>query len=187
MTTRHSQYRDSGESDTRTALDMWMDYYKTVMEQGLEVMHRGTEMAFQTPTGMPGWDSFETWMDAYQSRLNPSEKLDNQTLRNMYDAWVHAWAESMERWMSTPEFVAKSGQDLEHFSEFQEKTGTMMNQYWETLHLASARDLHEVFHKLYLMDRKLDDMDKRLRQMMTLMEQNTSKPTGTTKKKSSST
>jgi hypothetical protein len=72
--------------------------------------------------------------------------------------------------MSTPEFVARSGQDLEQFSEFREKTGDMMNHYWENLHLASARDLHEVFHKLYTMDRKLDDLDERLRHLMDLMD-----------------
>jgi hypothetical protein len=69
----------------------------------------------------------------------------------------------MDTMMRTEAFAAKSGKDLEQFADYKKKMGEMLEAYWESLHLPNSSDMREVYHKLYTMDRKLDDLDNRLR------------------------
>ena len=50
------------------------------------------------------------------------------------------------------------------------KLGEAFEIYWESVHLPSAADMREVYHKLYSLDRKLDDLDKRFRNIEKLLE-----------------
>ncbi len=76
--------------------------------------------------------------------------------------------------MQTPEFAAQSGQHLEHMSQFQEQSAKLLEQYWATLRLPSTHDMKELYHKLYVIERKLDDLDKQLYNIV--QSQKTSKP-----------
>lgn len=179
--------------------DTWRDWMTQASQEGFSMFQQGLASAQRFAPGMAGdfeerlasmpWAASidadkltqmsQQWMDsfgrfmAHSSDAIQANPTDPQAYKKIYEAWLNSCAEQMEQWMQTPEFAAQSGQRLEHMSQFQEQSGKMLEQYWATLHLPSTHDMKELYHKLYVIERKLDDLDKQLYQIV--QSQKTSK------------
>jgi hypothetical protein len=181
MTTRKngtSQQTDippnhAADDPAGAAYTMWWDFYRQMAEEGQDMWRKSMDMAQQMTPFFPNSDMFRQWNGMMQDMmgggagespfLNPSS--GTETYRQMYDTWLSMWTETMERSMRTPEFAAKSGKDMERFSEAHQKMSESMESYWQALRLPSAQDMREIYQKLYMIERKLDEMDQRIRRM----------------------
>lgn len=176
---RNGKHHDSSHEKTmHDAAQNWFDFYQKMTEESMSAFQRGMEMSqkaagFTAPFG-PGQEMFRMWSESMQdfTRRMGGEPFwgDPASFRRAYDAWLESWAVQMETYMRTPEFAAKSGQDLEAMSDMKKRMGKMLEAYWDSIHLPSAADMREVYHKLYLMERKMDDMDRHLRDIKKMLE-----------------
>lgn len=165
--TRQEQTSDPHSSDI---YDTWQDFYQQMMKDGMSFFQQGVEMAQKMTPFAPANPLMSQWMDNYQdfvdrfsqqSHTRPTDGMD--TGRQLYEAWLDTWTRNMEGYLQTPEFAAKSGKDLETFSDAHKKMTEMMEAYWQAMRLPSAQDMREIYQKLYMIERKLDELDKRLR------------------------
>jgi len=147
----------------------WTGFYQQMADESTELFQKGM-MTFQQMVPLyPGQEMFKEWLENSQqlvSRMTEesmSAPGDVNTYKRMYDLWIDTWTRNLEGYMKTPEFAARSGKDLETFSELQKKMGEMMEAYWQAIHLPSAQDMREVYHKLYTIERKLDELDRHMR------------------------
>jgi hypothetical protein len=178
-TARDYARAEGGESAAHDFYHSWMDMYQQWSEEGMTAFQKGIEATQRMmPFTPPGQEMMNLWMDSMQSfstRISqelgqdgsPQQAMaamaDPTAYKKMYDVWLDTWSTQLEGYLRSPEFAAKSGRDLEAFSDWKKKLGEVMEAYWESIHLPSSADMREIYHKLYLMDRKLDDMDRRFR------------------------
>jgi hypothetical protein len=149
----------------------WMDYIQTVNEESATFFQRSMDMS-RSLFPMANQDFMRLWMENYQEFVtrmteNPTAFQEDPAgaARKLYDTWVDIWSKNLETYLRSPEFAAKSGRDLEMFSEMRKRWGQFLESYWEGLHLPSSADMRELYQKMYTMDRKLDDIDSRLRKL----------------------
>jgi hypothetical protein len=149
----------------------WRGYYQKMTDDGMSYYRQGMDMFqkmapfYPANSFMQGWmENYQTFLDRVRDESGAGSATDMDSYRRMYDAWLETWTKSLEGYMRTPEFVAKSGKDLEAFTDFQNKMGDMMDTYWNTLHLPNTADMKELYQKLYTIDRKLDELDRRFRE-----------------------
>lgn len=152
------------------AFEAWQDLYRQMADEGLSFYQKGIDTVQRMfPPMYPGGELFGQWMENYQdmmSRMGEDVSRspgDMDVFRRMYDTWLDAWTRGLESYMRTPEFAAKSGKDIERFSDIQKRTGEMMEAYWHAMRLPSTHDMREIYHKLYILERKLDDLDRQIR------------------------
>lgn len=154
------------------AYDTWSDFYKQITDEGMSFFRQGVEMAQQMSPFYMSNEIFQQWMENYSDFINQisqrsSAPLNAADYRNIYESWLDAWNKNLESYMQTQYFAEKSGKNLETMSDFKKKGGELMEAYWHNLHLPNTEDMREIYHKLYTIERKLDDMDRKLQQMYT--------------------
>lgn len=152
----------------------WMEMYKKWTEESMTSFQSAMSQAQKMNPMLGNPELYELWQQSYQAftdkvqttdwrnAANP-ENYNPENFKKMYETWLENASTQMDSMMRTEAFAAKSGKDLEQFAEYKKKLGELFEGYWETLHLPNAADMREVYHKLYTMDRKLDDLDTRLR------------------------
>ncbi len=156
-------------TDQENFYDAWRDYYQRMSEDGLAFFQKSVEVAQEFNPYYPGSEAMKRWMEQYEGVTQkmgegtPSNFMDMDAFKNMYDLWLSTMTDNMQTWMRTPEFVAQNGSDLETFSEMRKRMSDAWEAYWEAIHLPSTRDVREVYRKLYNIERKLDEMDRRFR------------------------
>lgn len=167
---KDSRYQDYGASD---AFKSWFDFYRQMSEEGMTAFQKGLEATQKFTPFAPGQEMYSVWIDSVQDfhkkvgqeSLYPYPGMDTESYKKMYEAWLEAWSKNLDTYMRTPEFASRSGKDLERFSDFKKQMGNMLEAYWESIHLPSAADMREVYQKLYVLERKFDDMDRRFRSL----------------------
>lgn len=178
MTSRKTKSENpetNGYKNSQDAYEAWRDFYQKMTDESMAFYQQGMEMFQKMTPFYPAAQGgvFKEWINNYQAFVDRVREetggmmpMDMESYRRMYEAWLDTWTRNLESYMRTPEFVAKSGKDLEAFADVQSKFGEMMEAYWHTMHLPSTEDMKEVYHKLYLIDRKLDDMDRRMSELI---------------------
>jgi hypothetical protein len=181
----HGAPHQNGKSEgAESAYQTWYDFYRQMSEEGMNAFQKGIEasqnFSASAPFNAHGSNPLaanpimNVWMESihqFNEKMG-TEKTAADSLnefsnpeyyKKMYDAWTQTWGENLETYMKTSEFAEKSGKDLEKFSDLKAQMGKTLEMYWESIHLASSADMKELYHKLYQMDRKLDDLDKRFK------------------------
>jgi hypothetical protein len=164
---QNSHHSHSTGYSYQDAYESWSQYYQQMATEGMAFFQKGLEATQKFTPFFPQPELYQVWTQSYQDFLShlghdPSQ-LGPDKFRELYDIWLETWSRHLEHYMRTPEFAAKSGKDLETFSEFSKQMGRLLEAYWESLHLPSSADMREIYHKLYLIERKLDEMDRRFR------------------------
>lgn len=158
------------EDSLQDAAQAWGSFYQQMADEGMDFFRKGMEIAQQASPFALGGGVYKQWMDNYYAFVNrvmeeSSAPMDTKEgYRRFYDAWLDVWTRGMESYMQTPEFAARSGKHMENVSDLTKRTGEIMEAYWHSVHLPSSHDMREIYHKLYLIERKLDEMDRRMRQ-----------------------
>jgi hypothetical protein len=135
----------------------------------MDMFRKGMDAAQQMSPFFPGNPAFELWMQNYKQFTDKAmaetmeRPMEPETFRRIYEAWLTTWSKNLDVYMRTPEFLEQSGRNMEAFSEFRKRMDEMLDEYWKSIRLPSTRDMDEIYQKLYLIDRKLDDMDRRFR------------------------
>ena len=159
----------------------WQEFYQRMSEEGMAFFQQGMDAAQSMMPSYPGKEAFQVWTDSYQDFMNRIGKEgmaapgDPTAYRRMYEIWLETWGQNLETYMRTPEFAAKSGKDLEMMAEAKKRIGEMLEAYWASIHLPSSADMRELYHQLYTIDRKLDDLDHRFHMMEQALKHNTSR------------
>jgi hypothetical protein len=161
------------ESSQQNPFAPWMETYQKWTDESLNTFQQSIQQSMAQAQKMnPMFNNPELtqlWQEQFQSFTDQVRTTDWQqpsspeAFKKMYDTWLESASSQMDSMMRTEAFAAKSGQDLKQFAEYKKKMGEMLEAYWESLHLPNSSDMREVYHKLYTMDRKLDDLDNRLR------------------------
>lgn len=171
----------------------WSGFYQRMAEEGLTFFQKNMEAAQQMMpgmlgmsgmpgmgtsgmSGMPGMqgfaapDLYRQWTEAFHEMVNAWETeggtMNPEIYQKMYRIWLEMCSKSAETFMRTPEFVQASGKNLEAFSDAKARMGEMIEEYWGLLHLPSTHDMRELYHKHYLQERKLDEMDRKLDEIL---------------------
>jgi hypothetical protein len=160
--------KHTAEDPTETMQD-WFQAYRQLTEDNMTAFQRNMDLAGKMMPFGPGSEFFTMWthgMQDFWGRMgqDPVMPGDMEGFRRMYETWLSTWTDRMESYMRTPEFASKSGKDLEAMSDLKKKLGESMETYWGAMHLPSSADMREIYHKLYLIERKLDEMDRHIRQ-----------------------
>ncbi len=149
--------------------EAWQGFYQKMAEDGMQFFQQSVEMAQKCSPFFPNNELMTMWAGNYQDFLQQvqaetteSKGFDPDSYKRLYEAWLNTWTHNLEGYMRTPEFAEKSGKNLETMSEMQKKMGDFMESYWQMMRLPSAQDMREIYHKLYLIERKLDEIDSRL-------------------------
>lgn len=174
--TNQDRYNDTYNQ----AYQVWGNFYQNMMEEGVDFLRQGMEMAQKMSPLYPDNTAFSVWMRNYQdfmSRVSEEATTAGQrpgaeSYQRIYEAWLDTLSRSMETYMQTPEFVSQSGKHLETMSEVHQKMAEAMEAYWHALRLPSLHDMREIYHKLYIIERKIDDLDRRFREQQANMSSN---------------
>jgi Poly(R)-hydroxyalkanoic acid synthase subunit (PHA_synth_III_E) len=161
----------NGKNDPSTEdyYKAWSGFYQQMADESTEFFQKGMTTFQRMVPLYPGNEIFKQWLENSQDFMNrmTEESLnapgDVNTYKRMYDLWLETWTRNLEGYMKTPEFAAQSGKDLETFSDLQKKMGEMMEGYWQAIHLPSSQDMREIYHKLYMIERKLDELARHMR------------------------
>lgn len=149
----------------------WSEFYQKMANESMDMFQQGMESFQKVNPFHPGGELFQQWFDSYRdfmSRVGEESTTggvpgDMESYKRLYEAWLDSWTRNLESYMRTPEFAARSGRDLETFSDMRKSMNEAMDAYWHAVRLPSAHDMEELFHKLYVIDRKLDELDRRVR------------------------
>ena len=158
----------------------WMETYQKWTDESLNAFQQSMEQAQKMNPMFNNPELVQLWQEQFQSFTDKVRTTDWQhpsspeNFKKMYDTWLESASSQMDTMMRTEAFAAKSGKDLKQFAEYKKKMGEMLEAYWESIHLPNSSDMREVYHKLYTMDRKLDDLDNRLRNIEKHLEKLTS-------------
>lgn len=153
------------------AFETWAGFYKEMATQGMGMFEKSIEAAHQMHPLYPGSEVYDQWLDNFKDfteafmRETTENPGDPEAFRRLYQIWLTACSKNFESYMRTPEFVARSGKNIEEFSELKQKMGEGLEEYWHAIHLPSSRDMREIYQKLTVIDRKMDELDKRFREM----------------------
>ncbi len=183
---REDRFSEGAYADAYAA---WGDFYQKMAEEGLDLFQRSVETAQDMMPGAMNPNIYQYWSEGFRDFMQYTARegmpTDPQGFRQFYDMWLESWSKGFEAYMRTPEFVSSSGKNLEAMSDIQLKLGEMMEEYWHAIHLPSSRDMREIYHKIYLterkqdeQDRKLDDINQKLDKLLA-MGQNTNKSAST--------
>jgi hypothetical protein len=172
----------NGGQDYQEAYRAWSDFYRQMSVEGMEMFQRGVENAQRmSPLGSDN-PFFRFWFNTQQDFMNRfshggwAEAADPEAYQKAYDSWMDTLGQNLETYMGTEEFASQSGKGLEMLSDMKKKTGELMESYWHALHLPSAHDMRELYHKLYVIERKLDEMDRRLRDLQSAGRETMARP-----------
>ncbi len=173
-TQKENGTRNEGQNNARDMFETWQGYYQQWADESMEMFNRGMETAQKMSPFFPGPEMARVWMDNYKEFMDrfASEGMGSassgaDTYRKAYDVWLDYWTKNMEAFIQTPEFAEKSGQHLGMMSDMKQRFGEFMESYWHAMHLPSSHDMREIYHKLYIIERKLDEMDRRFREAET--------------------
>lgn len=139
----------------------------------METMRRNWEEFYGMIPFAPQPKVAQLWMDNYMAFIKQAGQDGmmgfasdpSGTSKRMYEQWVDLWSKSLDAYFRSPDFAAKSGRDLEALSEWKKWYGQWMESYWASVHLPSTADMRDVYQKLYVLDRKLDNLEQLVRDL----------------------
>jgi hypothetical protein len=169
MATAQQESTNQESANQQNPFAPWMETYQKWTDESLNAFQQSMQQAQKMNPMFNNPELMKLWQDQFQSFTDKVRTTDWQhpsspeNFKKIYDTWLESASAQMDTMMRTEAFAAKSGKDLEQFADYKKKMGEMLEAYWESLHLPNSSDMREVYHKLYTMDRKLDDLDNRLR------------------------
>ncbi len=175
MTTT-TENKQNGSRQTEEAYKNWASLYQQMTEEGMGLFRKSVETAQEMmPTPEAHQEMYRHWNDSFQQFMEKAsvegKAQDPSTYKELYTLWLENWSRQFDAYMRTPEFVENSGKNLEAFSDAKSQMGEWLEEYWHNLHLPSARDMREIYHKLYILERKQDAQDRKLDQINETLSQ----------------
>lgn len=175
-------FTNGNASETSDAMmSQWLAFCRKLSEENMALFKRSVEAAQQMhsmPEGSPSaTDMMGYWQNSFKdysqrfSNFNPTNLQDPTQIKHAYEQWMLYWSEQFETMMGTKEFALNSGKNLERLTQFQDKMGDVLEEYWHNLHLSTSDDMREVFQKLYTLDKKIDEIDIRFRDLASTLEE----------------
>ncbi len=173
---RKSTNGKSGPTGYENPYENWTQLYQQMATEGMTFFQKGVEAAQDMmPNPEQHQGMYQHWNDSFvqfmQQAGTEGQAQDPETYKKLYHVWLDTWSQNFESYMRSPEFVKSSGKNLEAFSDAKSQMGEMLEEYWKNIHLPSSRDMREVYHKLYIMERKQDEQDRKLDKLNETMAQ----------------
>lgn len=90
--------------------------------------------------------------------------------RDVRNAMMRAWAEALDGYMRSPEFLEMMRQSLAGAVQFRQAANEMLGQWQHELQSVSRQDIDQVIHLLRRLDGRVDDLQTRLARVEVAVE-----------------
>ncbi len=167
MTKSRKQENGNNQAGYEEAYQNWTNLYQQMANEGMTFFQKSVEATQEMmPNPEQHQEMYQHWNESFlnfmQEAGSDGQIPDPESYKKLYNVWLDTWSKNFEGYMRSPEFVKNSGKNLEAFSDAKSQMGDMLEEYWHNIHLPSTRDMKEVYHKLYIMERKQDEQDRKL-------------------------